>query len=238
MNNEFKKKISDLTMPVNGQYPRPWMTTLNNPEDAKIFIIGLNQATEYPETALSHQRHMDALFNRNGENCRTLYAEIRSQAGKKSSPTRRNTDKLSRLLAEHGVHDILETDVICYSTRKYKDLENPEHQFGRQRGERIFKTLITEIQPPIIISHGVETTKALGRALGINLPAPNKTAEEPVIFSVDNAAYMPIIFILPSLSPHPGIVWNDACFENIANVVAPVYSNYMTYLEKQKKNYH
>jgi|TARA_B110000967_G_scaffold171343_1_gene181775 hypothetical protein len=37
---EFEETISLLTQPLNGQYPRPWMTNLTNPQEADVFIVG------------------------------------------------------------------------------------------------------------------------------------------------------------------------------------------------------
>jgi hypothetical protein len=44
--------IRGLTRPVNGQFPRPWMTTMARPEDARIFVVGYNQGIHPGATAL------------------------------------------------------------------------------------------------------------------------------------------------------------------------------------------
>lgn len=35
--NEFEAVIREMTLPINGQYPRPWMTRLTDPRAAKVF---------------------------------------------------------------------------------------------------------------------------------------------------------------------------------------------------------
>jgi hypothetical protein len=111
--NTLEAKIRRLTQPVNGQFPRPWMTDMVNPEEARVFIVGQNQATGFPPALVGgHKVYIDALFNRNGRSCRQLYDAIRGPEG--PSPTRKNIDALREALAHVGVHDVLETNVICY----------------------------------------------------------------------------------------------------------------------------
>lgn len=145
----FEQKLRTLTQPLNGQYPRPWMTTLKNPRDAKVFLVGYNPAKAYLTSQLSHDRHIDALFNRNGENCHAVYKDIALE-----SPTRGNISKLSEMLAAAGIPEILETNVVCYSTPTSKALSLPAHAGGKERGREIFRTLVSDIKPPIIILHG------------------------------------------------------------------------------------
>ena len=40
----FETKIRELTKPINGQLPRPWMTELEDPAQADVFIVGMNPA--------------------------------------------------------------------------------------------------------------------------------------------------------------------------------------------------
>lgn len=103
--------IRGLTRPLNGQFPRPWMTTMTHPEEARIFVVGYNQATRFSiESVGSHDSYIDALFNRNGRSCRDLYARARGSRG--PSPTRRNLDALHEMLASAGFADVLETNVV------------------------------------------------------------------------------------------------------------------------------
>ena len=71
MNKSFEDNIRQLTQPINNQYPRPWMTDLKNPKQAKVFIVGKNQAKTFQVDQVgSHQKYLDYLFNRNGLSCR------------------------------------------------------------------------------------------------------------------------------------------------------------------------
>ena len=94
----LEASIRRLTQPVNGQFPRPWMTNMARPENARIFVVGYNQATGFPAALIgSHDDYIDALFNRNDGSCRNLYEQLRDDDG--TSPTRRNIDKLRVNLA-------------------------------------------------------------------------------------------------------------------------------------------
>src|SRR5687768_15226511 len=108
------------------------MTDLPDPRQAVVFIVGKNQRNGYPvEQVGSHERLIDALFNRNGESCRGLYNEM--TAGR-PSPTRVNIDRLAAQLRRRGVQGVLETNVVCYSTPMSADLAEARHAGGRHRG--------------------------------------------------------------------------------------------------------
>lgn len=164
MNNQFEDRIRELTKPINGQLPRPWITEMKNPLEADVFVIGMNQSRKYAADRIGHQRHMDALFNRNGETCRGLYDGVTNG---KPSPTRKITDRLVTRLKQQGIHRILETDVICYSTPKIEDLRTEAHAGGAKRGEEIFRYLLEQVCPQILIVHGVGAGKKLGTILRI-----------------------------------------------------------------------
>lgn len=201
MNTELEAIIRALTEPLNGQYPRPWMTELQDPRQAKVFIVGKNQAKTFlADQVGTHKRFLDALFNRNGQSCRRLYD--RMTAGRPSpTPTRQNIDRLNRNLNRAGVREILETNVICYSTGMSPELDRLEHVGGKDRGRLIFRTLLEHIRPPVIIAHGADTRRELARVLGDELPeCPEQP--DPVAFSqADQGEYRPWVFIIPSLAP-------------------------------------
>lgn len=133
------------TRAVGGQYPRPWMTGLNDPLDADCFIVGRNQRNGYDVAAVgAHTRHVDALFNRNGQSCRKLYDSLFN-----ASPTRANIDRLSKRLKACGAK-VLETNVVCFSTPMSADLTVNQ----RQVGSEIFKWVYNRILPKVIIVHG------------------------------------------------------------------------------------
>lgn len=111
---QFESIIRELVKPLNNQYPRPWMTKLEDPRQADVFVVGKNQSKGYRTDAVSYERHVAALFNRPPEGCRRLYDELTSGS---PSPTRKNIDALVSRLEGVGVEDVLETNVVCYSTR-------------------------------------------------------------------------------------------------------------------------
>jgi hypothetical protein len=86
---------------------------MRDPSLATVFIVGYNPAKQYRVETVQHERHIDALFNRNGETCRSFYSEIT-----KESPSRTNIEMLAGKLFAVGVTAILETNVICYATSK------------------------------------------------------------------------------------------------------------------------
>jgi hypothetical protein len=201
IHKQFETAIRQLTQPFKGQFPRPWMTDLTDPLTASLFIVGMNQATSYPTDKLTHERHMNALFNRAGESCRGLYDEMRGSA---ASPTRVNVDRLRRALNQEGVERILETNVVCYSTRMSSDLRFSEHAGGGEHGTEIFRVLMQSIKPKVLIAHGVRTAQTLGEYLGKPLPPPPSEPSEPLSTNIDGRT----VFVIPSLAP-PG--WNKWC---------------------------
>jgi hypothetical protein len=197
---QFHGAISALTQPLNGQYPRPWMTELADPLSATVLVIGHNQTMCYDETLLTHDRHLDALFNRNGESCRGLYDELN---GFNPSQTRRNTDCFRSMLAKEKVIQVLETNVVCYSTPMGNQIRLPRHNGGQVRGSEIFQTLLDFVKPRVLIAHGAKTRKLLGRLLGTTLPDPPKQDGDPRPVLVGKMT----IFITPSLAPPQWNKW-------------------------------
>ena len=174
----LEASIRRLTQPVNGQFPRPWMTTMAHPEKARIFVVGYNQATCFPAARIgSHDDFIDALFNRNERSCRKLYEQLRGEDG--PSPTRKNIDRLPENLAREGLDDVVETNVICYSTPMSSDLTS-EKAAGRQ----IFREILAIIRPEVLIAHGAGTAKELGRVLSKQLPAEASSPADGVSWPV------------------------------------------------------
>ena len=218
---ELERAIRELTRPLNGQYPRPWMTDLPNPEAAEVFIVGRNQAKAYDADRLgSHDRHLDALFNRNGESCRDMYLEMAD----KPSRTRANIESLTRRLQQHGVSKVLETNVICYSSPMSADLRSSGHAGGAKRGEDIFRTLLAQIKPRVLIAHGAGTLADLEGVLG----QPVATAPEGPGDVRSVRVQEMTVFPIPSLAP-PGYNkwarWAPGYLENLASAVAQELRN-------------
>lgn len=156
--SRLKEMIKKMTQPINGQYPRPWMIdSPADPASSVVLTVGHNQAKGFPvERVGSHEHYMDALFNRGSETCRQLYDRITDN---KPSETRKNTDKLVRRLAEHGVRNVLETNVICYSTPMSADLRQSLHINGAKRGREIFEACLRSSSPRCLLPMAVVLRK-------------------------------------------------------------------------------
>jgi hypothetical protein len=215
--DEFEAAIASLTQPLNGQYPRPWMTKLQDPQTADVFIVGKNQARGFPVDAVgAHERFMDALFNRNGQSIRGLYDAL---AEGKPSPTRRNIDGLTTRLERHGVTRVLETNVVCYSTPMSRDLAAALHAGGLERGQEIFTTLLHFIRPQILIAHGADTARRLARLLKHPLPPPPETPDSLVSVNTGSGT----VYVIQSLAPpayNKWSTWAPAYLDSLARAVA------------------
>ena len=144
--------ILPLLDPVEGQYPRPWLTDAPDPATARVFIVGRNQAKAFPADAVASKADfVDALFNRGGETCRAMYDRLSPTP----SPTRRNLDRLAFALANAGVSDVIQTNVVCFSTPLSRVLT--AHAAGRDAGRRIFRTLMRHGRAEVLILHGEGT---------------------------------------------------------------------------------
>lgn len=194
----LERVIHSLTKPINGQYPRPWMTDAD-PVTANVFLIGRNWGVPFPVRAVGpHDRFLDAHFNRNGESCGRLYDEI---TNKRRTQTRKVYDRLIEVFNKHDVVDVLTTNVICYGTSgSAADLRKPEHRGGRERGIQIFRTLLETLKPPILIYHGVGTAKDLRKYFNCSVPQPTIEVRKPTAIRCEMAGYMPLVFGIPSLA--------------------------------------
>lgn len=76
--DRLESAMRDLTQPINGQYPRPWMTSSKDPASSRVFVVGINQATAFTvQDFRSHDEFMDALYNRGPETLKDAYNRIR-----------------------------------------------------------------------------------------------------------------------------------------------------------------
>lgn len=159
----LEQALRPLLRPVEGQYPRPWMTAHADPAACRVFIVGANQAKRYDAQAVRNlDAYCDTLFNRGEENCRGLYDRMTEE---RPSPSRRNLDAAVNALGKVGIHDVLETNVVCYSTPMSADLGLPLNAYGREQGEAIFRLLLEHIGPAIVWVHGAGAAKRLRRVL-------------------------------------------------------------------------
>lgn len=211
LRTQFEQAIVSATLPVNGQYPRPWMTDLNDPLEALAFVVGRNPARTYPAARLSHARHVDALFNRNGQYCRAVYDELNEP-----SRTRENIDRFGVLLRQAGVDRILETNVICYSSPMSADLALPEHSDGRSAGRAVFSLLLRSIRPRVLIAHGAGTVHDLSKMMGASLPAPAQRPGPPPSVVLGTMT----IITLPSLALPAWNRWHSWADEHLKSAAA------------------
>ena len=183
--------------------------------EADVFIVGRNQRHPYSEIEILPQRHLDALFNRNGESCRRLYDEVTKG---KPSPTRRNMDDLAARLNQRNIHNILETDVMCYSTPMSADLKKRANAGGAKKGEEIFRYLLAEIAPTVLIVHGAGSVKDISPILKMDrLKVPRSTDE---IFDVQTEQHL--VIPIPSLAPpefNKWSSWSDGYLDKVADRV-------------------
>lgn len=208
---ELEVAVRQLTQPINGQYPRPWMTSLTNPAEANVFTVGKNQRNGYDAAKVgSHDHYVDTLFNRGSETCRALYDRMAGSP----SPTRKNTDGLVRQLSDRGVTTVIETNVICYSTPMSADLRSVHHIGGAERGTEIFKVLLRLIQPTVLIAHGTDTVRKLGKVLGRDLPAPLERPGDPRPVRIGET----VLFVIPSLAPPAFNKWSSWSRDHLAAI--------------------
>lgn len=150
--NVFEKVISELTLAVDGQYPRPWTCDFKEPLKAEGMILGFNQARKYSSNDLTHEEFMDYHFGR----CGTSY-DLYNRLNPDPSPTRENIAKLAKQLDRK----VLESDVYCYSSRKSKDLSAS----GREIGRKLAHTVIAGVAPKFMIVYGAKPEKAFWKEL-------------------------------------------------------------------------
>lgn len=218
--------LRPLTRPINGQWPRPWMTDMRNPSEAKVFIIGRNSAkTIRQQRGLNHDTYLDGLFNRNGSSCRSLYADAVRDS--RPSRTRPNIDRLAASLATAGITDVIQTNVICFSTPMSDDLKRPKNREGRANGTRIFETILAMIRPPILIAHGAGTVRDLSRLLGCELPSPPPDRHAGLCHRLIDARlhgtpYAPHVFVIRSLAPPEWPKWQGWAGHHLAETCVQV----------------
>lgn len=215
---QLEAAIRELTRPINGQYPRPWMTSSKDPASSKVFVVGMNQAKGFAvDDVGSHDRYLDALFNRGPQTCRQLYDRVTKG---EASSTRINLDDLVRRLEDHGVTHVLETNVICYSTPMSNQLKGGSHKGGAARGREIFRALLDIVEPKILIAHGAGTAKELRKALRIDLAEPpKKRPSRPAEVKLGQMS----VFLIPSLAPpefNKWSSWRNEHLDQLCQIVA------------------
>ena len=157
----FEDRIRALTAPRGGVYSRPWMTDAD-PTQADVLIVGASSAKSFHVAEVgTHDQFLDALWNRNGLTCRSMYYAATS----KPSPTRPNLDRLATMLADNGLTS-LQTNVTCASARYDAEVSDED----RAHGTLIFKAVATHVPWKAMIVHGAGATERFGTAFGLTMP--------------------------------------------------------------------
>jgi len=214
--DKLESEIRRLTQPVNGQYPRPWMTQSTDPASSRLFIVGMNQASTYDtRTVGTHSHFINCLFNRGDESGHQLYDRLTGRP----SRTRANIQNLVDHLVAIGISDVIETNVVCYSTPMSADLRETQHRNGVMQGREIFDKLLDIVQPEVLIVHGSGTVVEMNKLAGTQLPRPNFNVAEPISHQWRNRQAI----IIPSLAPPAFNRWaneSDGHMDKICSLVA------------------
>lgn len=213
----FEARIHEFTKPIKRQNPRPWMTKLRDPLQAEVFVAGMNQSREYSTDDISHEQHVEALFNEGPDGCRGMYDRLTDG---NPSRTRKNIDHLVTRLEQAGIDKVLETNVVCYSTRMSKYLRENPHIGGARRGEEIFRFLLSSIQPKVLIVHCAGASKKLRSILNCDLPAPSNCTDDGLVLCRCGAM---LVIVIRSLAPpeyNRWSKWAPAHLAQVANAVA------------------
>jgi hypothetical protein len=128
-------------------------------------------------------------------------------------------DSLVRRLREAGVDDVLETNVICYSTPMSRDLASRLHVGGVKAGREIFTALLNIVSPKVLIVHGSGTLDDL-RTLVPETPSylPTQASEVSKAVTSDGR----LIVAIPSLAPPAFDRWSRWASEHLRNVATDV----------------
>jgi len=116
-----------------------------NPLDCQVFIVGYNAATEMKSEFWDY---WDEESGFNKKKWLEVYEAERKTSGKlRTSPTRERINRIS-----NGAKTFLETNIYFIPTSKEKDLKS------KDKGT-IFKFLIEEIKPKVVLLHGRKAVK-------------------------------------------------------------------------------
>jgi hypothetical protein len=216
----LEKFFNEIILPVNGQYPRPWMTESIEPWESKIFIVGKNQAKTFSQNEIgSREAYISSLFNRGDESCRELYNRL---SRNKPSRTRGHIDKFVDKLKKQNLSDIIETNVVCYSTPMSVDLRQAIHSGGIRKGSEIFLGLLEIIEPKVIVVHGVGAAKELARLINIEIPNPPKDQEREILITKFQKSCIITIPSLASPEYEKWANWSDVFLDDVSNTVSKI----------------
>ena len=151
---EFRNVLKDLT---NGDPSlRPFICD-GNPLDSKIFIVGINPATQLESSFWDY--YQDDKFNK--KKWLDDYIKHRKQRGKIKtlSPTRSKIEKLVQ--NSFAEYHCLETNVYSKPSGYLKDLAD------KDKNTDIFNFLIRSIRPKAILIHGKNPAEFIKNELNV-----------------------------------------------------------------------
>jgi hypothetical protein len=149
--------VQSLIGPVHGQYLRPWMTRSSDPLAARVLTVGFNPATPYAAGLADGDEYVTALLNQDGDACRRFHVRMTGTPSK----TRKNIDGFVDLLAARGIHDVLQTNAVCYATPNASYLGQPEHRPGYLAGREVLDKVLQRVQPRVLVAFGRNTAEEL-----------------------------------------------------------------------------
>lgn len=187
------------------------MTHLKAIQSTKVFVVGNHFSVPYLANSVKYERFIDSLFNRNGESCQAFYEEITSR-----TPSRSNIELLSMKLNNAGCDSVIETNVCCYGVKKADYLRHPKHHGGKERGIKIFRTLVEIIRPKVIVIYGKGACKEFRRALDLSSPLPCPPQKKND-FAQDKFADGTHVFVIPSLGEPAFRNWPKKPLESFCN---------------------
>ena len=207
------------TQSVNGQRLRLYTTCMAHPEDARIGLLGFNQATGFPSDSVSPDQYVAAMLD--GRLGRALYKRLRGDRG--PSRTRQNIDRVSEQLGG----DVLEFNVVCYATPMGSDLTQTRNPGGRDAGQRAGLDVLAAARLPVLIVHGSGAAKELGHMLSVSLPSAASKLTDGVSCrhiqtQLEGLPYAPLVFVIPSLAPPAWNRWQKWAEPHVAELVAAV----------------
>lgn len=142
-----------IALDEKGVYFRPWICR-GNPLESKTFLVGINPATPICSEEIDLDSYVRMLED--SDAFLKFYSERRVKAGKtRISPTRQGIHSFGRWLEEKTQAPVIETNVIAYPTKNVDELSLISDDVIEQ-GRQIFRRLLMEIRPTLIIIHGAD----------------------------------------------------------------------------------
>ena len=127
-------------------------------------------------------------------------------------------DDLAARLNQRNIHNILETDVMCYSTPMSADLKKRANAGGAKKGKEIFRYLLAEIAPTVLIVHGAGSVKDISPILKMDRLKVPRSIDD--IFDVQTEQHL--VIPIPSLAPpafNKWSSWSDGYLDKVADRV-------------------